>query len=161
MFYDFRQGCRWQLFFGQTVRQHNDCVAPACQEKNLCIGIVPDEKFRGFHLVAQLHAKLEYADYSVLGYRYAEFHILRVKTIATKRHKCLAKWLRAERKAKGLKQADVAKYLRRSQSWVTKLETAQRPIHVIELLALARVIGFDAVKMLRKLRDEVRENNAK
>jgi ribosome-binding protein aMBF1 (putative translation factor) len=108
-----------------------------------------------------LNAKLEYADYSVLGYRYAEFHILRVKTIATKRHKCLAKWLRAEREAKGLNQTDVAKCLRRSQSWITKLETGQRPIHVIEFLALARAIGFDAVKMLRKLRDEIRENSAK
>ena len=98
-----------------------------------------------------MHAKLEYADYSILGYRYAEFHILRVKTIATKRHKCLAKWLRAEREAKGLNQADVAKCLRRSQPWITKVETGQRPIHVVEFLALARAIGFDAVKMLRKL----------
>jgi DNA-binding transcriptional regulator YiaG len=98
-----------------------------------------------------LYAKLEYADYSNLGYRYAEFHILRVKTIATKRHKCLAKWLRAERETKGLNQADVAKCLRRSQSWVSKWETGQRPIHVVEFLTLARVVGFDAVKMLRKL----------
>jgi DNA-binding transcriptional regulator YiaG len=108
-----------------------------------------------------LHAKLEYADYAILAYRYVEFHILRVKTIATKRHKCLAKWLRAEREAKGLNQADVGKRMRRSQSSVSKWETGQRPIHVVEFLALAGAIGFDAVKMLRKLRDGVRENNAK
>lgn len=88
------------------------------------------------------------------------FHHRWVKTITTKRHKTLAKWLRAEREAKGLHQSDVAKCLRKYQPWVAKLESGQRPVHVVEFLVLARIIGFDAVKMLRELR-KVGENNAK
>lgn len=76
-----------------------------------------------------------------------------MKTITTKRHKCLVKWLRAERIAKGLSQAYVAKRLRRYQSWIALLESGQRRLDVVEFLAIAKVIGFDAVKMLRKLRD--------
>lgn len=72
----------------------------------------------------------------------------------------LAKWLRAKREAAGLDQADVAKHFRRRQPWVAKLEAGQRPIHVVEFLALARIIGFDAVKMLRELR-KIGENNAR
>jgi transcriptional regulator with XRE-family HTH domain len=74
-----------------------------------------------------------------------------VKTITTKRHKCLAKWLRAERETKGLNQDYVAKCLRRSQSWVVRVETGQRPLHVIEFLAIAKVIGFDPAEMVHKL----------
>jgi ribosome-binding protein aMBF1 (putative translation factor) len=108
-----------------------------------------------------LYARFKYANYLDFKYRYANLHDYEVKTIATKRHKCLAKWLRAEREAKGLKQEDVAKRLRRSQAWIVRVETGQRPLHVVEFLAIAKAIGFDAIKMLRKLRDEVRENNSK
>lgn len=88
------------------------------------------------------------------------FHPLWVKTITTKRHKALAAWLRAEREAKGLRQSDVARSLRKYQPWVAKLESGQRPVHVVELLVLARIIGFDAVKMVRELR-KIGENNSR
>jgi transcriptional regulator with XRE-family HTH domain len=83
-----------------------------------------------------------------------------VKTIATRRHKILVKWLREERTRKGLSQSDVAKRLGEHQSWIARLESGQRRLDVIELLIVAKAIGFDAAKMVRRL-TQVRENNSK
>lgn len=74
-----------------------------------------------------------------------------VKTISTKAHRCMVKWIRQERIAIGLKQSDVAKRLREHQSWVARLEGGQRRLDVVEFLAVAQAIGFDPVKMIRKL----------
>lgn len=87
-------------------------------------------------------------------------HDVLVRTIRTKAHKYLVRRLREERLARKLHQADVAKRLRQSQTWVAYLEGGQRRIDVIEFLAIAKAIGFDAVKMLRELR-KIGENNTK
>jgi transcriptional regulator with XRE-family HTH domain len=83
-----------------------------------------------------------------------------VRTISSRRHKTLVKWLREERIAKGLSQSDLAKCLGEHQSWVARLESGQRRLDVIELLIVAKAIGFDAAKMVRRL-TQVRENNSK
>lgn len=103
---------------------------------------------------------MKYTNYVDFAYHYSELHDYEVKTIATKRHKILVRWLRAKRKAKGLKQSDVAKRLRRDQSWVARLEGGRRPLHVIELLDIAKAIGFSASAMVREL-EKLGENNAK
>lgn len=74
-----------------------------------------------------------------------------VKTITSKTHRCLVKWLRQERIAKRLKQSDVARRLREHQSWVARLESGQRRLDVVEFLAIANAIGFNPAKMIRKL----------
>jgi transcriptional regulator with XRE-family HTH domain len=73
------------------------------------------------------------------------------KTIATKAHKCLVKAIRQKREASGLTQIDVAKRLRVNQSWVSKLESGQHPIDVVQFLAFARAIGFDPIKVIREI----------
>jgi len=88
-----------------------------------------------------------------------------VETIQTVRHKTLVGLLVAHRKRAGLRQADVAKRLKKAQTWVAYLESGQRRIDVVEYLALAAAIGFDPLKALRKIAhapDELlprRENN--
>ena len=47
--------------------------------------------------------------------------------------------LRAARRAVGLTQVDVARMLGRSQSFVTKAETGERRLDVVELRAFARI----------------------
>lgn len=47
--------------------------------------------------------------------------------------------LRAARQQAGLTQAEVAKRLRRPQSFVSKCEAGERRVDVVELAALARV----------------------
>ncbi len=75
----------------------------------------------------------------------------RVRVIATKQHDFLVAFLRAQRKAAGLRQADVAKLLGEKQQWVALIEAGQRRITVIEFLALARAIGFDPAKAIKKI----------
>jgi transcriptional regulator with XRE-family HTH domain len=51
----------------------------------------------------------------------------------------LVKRLREARKAAGLTQAEVARLLRRPQSFVSTLESGERRIDLIELLQLAKL----------------------
>lgn len=59
--------------------------------------------------------------------------------------------LKEERGEAGLTQAELAKKLRRPQSYVSKYERAERRIDVVEFLEIARAIGFDPGEFLRKL----------
>jgi transcriptional regulator with XRE-family HTH domain len=57
----------------------------------------------------------------------------------------------AARKNAGLTQHDVAKRLRKPQSFVAKYEGGERRIDVVEFIAIMRVIGADPVRLLRAL----------
>ena len=57
------------------------------------------------------------------------------------------------RKAAGLSQAAVAARLGRPQSYIADIKRNERRIDVIEFLALAEAIGFDALVLLRQVRD--------
>src|SRR5262245_38965982 len=74
-----------------------------------------------------------------------------VKVIGTPQHKALVALIRAERKAAGLRQVDLAKRLGEQQQWVALVERGQRRISVVEFLALAQAIGFDPAKATKKL----------
>jgi len=74
-----------------------------------------------------------------------------VETIQTKRHRHLVAALVAERKKAGISQIELAKKLKRSQTFVTRMETGRRRIDVVEYLELAEVIGFDAAKLIEAL----------
>lgn len=58
------------------------------------------------------------------------------------------------RKAAGLSQAAVAAKLGRPQSYIADIERNERRIDVIEYLALADAIGFDAISILEQVRAE-------
>ena len=73
------------------------------------------------------------------------------RTLGSSRHRALVDYVIAQRKKAGLTQVQVAKKLRRYQSYVTLLETGQRRIDVVEFLDLAEAIGFDAPAALRAL----------
>ncbi|MEH6741052.1 MAG: helix-turn-helix transcriptional regulator [Sulfitobacter sp.] len=70
------------------------------------------------------------------------------KTIRSSGHEALREALIAARKAAGLTQADLAKKLRCHQSLIARLESGQRRIDVIEMIALARAIGLNANELL-------------
>ena len=50
-----------------------------------------------------------------------------------------------------MRQIDLAKRLRRSQSYVTYVETGQKLVDVIELMEWADAIGFDANEAIKRL----------
>ena len=67
------------------------------------------------------------------------------------RYQALRKLIRAERKQRGLSQAQVAKILGRPQSYVADFERRERRIDVVEYLALAQAIGFDPLNLLAEV----------
>jgi transcriptional regulator with XRE-family HTH domain len=73
------------------------------------------------------------------------------RTYGSSRHLALANFLVEKRKQAGLTQADVAKKLRRYQSFVATVEGGQRKVDVVELLAFAEAIGFDPREALKRL----------
>lgn len=75
----------------------------------------------------------------------------KVETIRTKRHKRLIEILIAERKAAGIRQVELAKQLKRSQTWISHIESGERRVDVVEFLDLAEAIGFNAPKLVEQL----------
>jgi transcriptional regulator with XRE-family HTH domain len=71
-----------------------------------------------------------------------------VRTIRSKRHKRLIELVLAERKHAGIRQVQLAKKLKRSQTWIARVESGERRLDVIELIELAEAIGFDAPGMV-------------
>jgi transcriptional regulator with XRE-family HTH domain len=71
-----------------------------------------------------------------------------MKTIHSKRHKRLIELVTAERKQANIRQVQLAKNLKRSQTWIARLESGERRLDVIELIDLAEAIGFDAPALI-------------
>jgi transcriptional regulator with XRE-family HTH domain len=51
----------------------------------------------------------------------------------------------------GISQGDLARKLRRHQSFISKVESGERRLDVIELLELLRVLDVEPVAFVRKL----------
>jgi transcriptional regulator with XRE-family HTH domain len=63
------------------------------------------------------------------------------KSIYTREHRRLLRRLRGARKEAGLSQADVARALGCAQALVSKVETGQRRLDVVELIRFAKLYG--------------------
>ena len=61
------------------------------------------------------------------------------KSIYTKDHKHVIEQLKTARQEAGLDQMEVAELLGKSQSYVSKIESGQRRIDVVQLKELAKV----------------------
>ena len=92
------------------------------------------------------------SDYwSCLGFRGRRMS----QTLRSPRHEALRALIVEKRKKAGLTQAEVAKRLKRYQSFIATVESGQRRIDVVEFLDFADAIGFDprdAIKQLRAIR---------
>ena len=62
-----------------------------------------------------------------------------VRTIYTKTHKALVEKLIKARKKVGFNQKDVAKKLGKTQSYISKIESGQRRIDIVQLKELAEI----------------------
>lgn len=72
------------------------------------------------------------------------------KSIYSKEHGFLVKRLKAARLEAGLDQKDAARLLRKSQSYISKIESGQRRIDVIQLKNFAVVYKKDLDYFLKK-----------
>lgn len=61
------------------------------------------------------------------------------KTIYSKGHRALIARIVKARKEAGLRQEDVAKLLRRTQSYISKIEAGQRRVDLIQLKEFAEI----------------------
>jgi transcriptional regulator with XRE-family HTH domain len=65
------------------------------------------------------------------------------KTIYSKEHQYIVKKLKEARKEAGLSQVQVAKILHRTQSYISKIESGQRKIDLIQLKQFAKIYKKD------------------
>ena len=59
--------------------------------------------------------------------------------------------LRAERLRVGISQIDLARTLRRQQSFVSKFESGERRLDLVELLEVLRVLDVEPIRFIRRL----------
>jgi transcriptional regulator with XRE-family HTH domain len=76
------------------------------------------------------------------------------KSIYTDRDELLRALLIEKRKAAGLTQEAVAERLGKPQSYVSKYETGERRLDVIEFLDVAQAVGFDPCEVVVGLLSE-------
>ena len=50
-----------------------------------------------------------------------------------------------------MRQAELARRVGKTQTFVARIEAGQRRIDAIELLSLCRIIGVDPIKVIRKV----------
>jgi transcriptional regulator with XRE-family HTH domain len=75
------------------------------------------------------------------------------KSLHSAEHVAFCDLMIKARKKAGLTQHEVAKRLKRPQSFIAKYEGGERRIDVVEFLAITRAIGADPVKILRALKE--------
>jgi transcriptional regulator with XRE-family HTH domain len=73
------------------------------------------------------------------------------KTIRSEQYKDLIEQLCQERQRLGLSQTEVAEYLNMRQSDISKIETGERRIDVLEFKALLKTYRVDENKKLKRL----------
>lgn len=73
------------------------------------------------------------------------------KSLHSPGHLAFCKLMIGARKAAGLTQQELAKRLKRPQSFVAKYEGGERRIDVVEFLAITQAIGADPMRILRAL----------
>lgn len=59
--------------------------------------------------------------------------------------------IKRQRKLHGLRQVELARRLGVTHVWISRLESGERRIDVVEFMQLAKVIGFDPLEVLRNV----------
>jgi len=73
------------------------------------------------------------------------------RSLHSDRYKRLCEILAKARKSKGLTQADVADRLGKPQSYVSKYESGERRLDVVEFIDIAEAIGIRPNSLIGKL----------
>jgi ribosome-binding protein aMBF1 (putative translation factor) len=72
-----------------------------------------------------------------------------MKSIHTERYSTLIQALIACRKEKGLSQTELARRVGRPQSYISKVENAERRLDVVEFLEICEAIGVEGGEVMR------------
>ena len=74
-----------------------------------------------------------------------------MKQLRSAKHRALISVMVATREAAGLTQRQLAAKLKRSNSFVWKLEAGERQINVLEFIEIARVLGVKASTLVAEI----------
>jgi transcriptional regulator with XRE-family HTH domain len=74
-----------------------------------------------------------------------------MKSIYSQPYRTLLDRIAASRKDAGITQAELANKLGRPQSFVSKIESGERRMDVVEYLHFAKHIGFDPCVLMQEL----------
>ena len=74
-----------------------------------------------------------------------------MKQLRSAKHRALISVIVATRKAAGLTQRQLAAKLKRSNSFVWKLEAGERQINVLEFIEIAKVLGAKASTLMTEI----------
>jgi len=72
-----------------------------------------------------------------------------IKTIYTKEHKNLIEKLKSARFFSKLDQKTVAKRLNKSQSYISKMESGQRRMDIVQLKQIADIYGVNIERFIK------------
>ena len=73
-----------------------------------------------------------------------------LKSLRTRTHRILCAALVQARKGAGLSQHELAHKLKRSQSFIAKIEVGERRIDVVEFIEIARALGREPAELLSR-----------
>jgi len=79
------------------------------------------------------------------------------KTINSKEHRLLLEMLYQLRVSSGLRQSDLAKMLKVPQSFVSKIESGERRLDLIELRAILTCFNSDLTEFITEFEEKINE----
>jgi ribosome-binding protein aMBF1 (putative translation factor) len=74
-----------------------------------------------------------------------------LKHLRSAKHRALIAVIVKARRAAGLTQRQLADKLKRSNSFVWKIEAGERQINTLEFIEIARILGFKASTLLTEI----------
>jgi transcriptional regulator with XRE-family HTH domain len=80
------------------------------------------------------------------------------KTLNTKESKILLEMLYQLRSSSGIRQSDLAQLLKVPQSFISKLESGERRIDLIELRAILKCLNTNLIEFITELEKRLNES---
>ena len=77
------------------------------------------------------------------------------------KYELLRSELKKDRLAASLRQIDLAKILKKPQSYISKIESGERNLDLIEFIAYTTALGIDPSKWIKKFIDKITTNEAR
>lgn len=73
------------------------------------------------------------------------------KSVFTDANKAVVEGLIAARKSAGLRQEDLARKLGKPQSFVSRIETGERRLDLVEFYAISKAMGVDPAQLFAQI----------
>lgn len=80
-----------------------------------------------------------------------------MKSIYKKQYKLLIEWVVSKRLIAGLTQVELASKLNKPQSYISKIESCERRLDLIEFIDICSVIKADPTEVIELLQQEYRD----